>query len=244
MKPLPQKIEACPIIESVLEIRFSSKFPSDAIFGIIYKSIEEDFSGDAPKTLPILQLPEQLRNNDPNLKYQPFYKLSRGNVSLSIGPKTVMFSNLAPYVGWNDWSNFFNNILEKIDETKVFSQVERFGLRYINSFNSNLLQKINIEFKINNKSYYENPLNIRTEIHDDELVKILQLVNVLDPTNKMPDRRTIIDIDCIHNLNQPSDQFFKNYMQLIEHAHNKEKELFFSLLSDELLLSLKPSYGG
>ena len=33
---LPEKINPCPILEAIVEIRFDSKVPHEAIFGIIY----------------------------------------------------------------------------------------------------------------------------------------------------------------------------------------------------------------
>ena len=88
---LPKLIDPCPIIEAIIEIRFESKLISDAIFGVIYNSVKETF----PKTenLPILQIPENIRINDPNLKYNPYYSLLNNNFILQIGPKVVSLIN-------------------------------------------------------------------------------------------------------------------------------------------------------
>jgi len=41
---LPEKIENCPIVEAVFEIRYSSKYPEDAIFGVLYAAVKDFFT--------------------------------------------------------------------------------------------------------------------------------------------------------------------------------------------------------
>ncbi len=44
MIKVPIKIKKCPISEAVFEIRFSSDYPIDAIFGILYGGIKDFFT--------------------------------------------------------------------------------------------------------------------------------------------------------------------------------------------------------
>ena len=94
---LPVSISPCPIQEAVVEIRFSTTKPADAVFGILYAKVNQNFTSTNP--LPILQIPEAIRSQDPNLTYQPHYVLSRGDLNLKIGPKVLVFSCVAPYSG-------------------------------------------------------------------------------------------------------------------------------------------------
>ena len=70
---IPIKLNLCPIIESVFEIRFDSSLDANIVFALIYSKLKDDF----PKveTLPLSELPASMRDADPNLKYQPAYKL-------------------------------------------------------------------------------------------------------------------------------------------------------------------------
>ena len=81
---LPKKITPCPIVEAIVEVRFESDIPEDAIFGVIYSKFKEEYS-DLEKTA-LLQLPEQIRSKDPSLKFKPYYKLRNENFILQIGP--------------------------------------------------------------------------------------------------------------------------------------------------------------
>lgn len=242
MKKLPVEIKICPIKETILEIRYSSKIPSDAIFGSLYGELRPFFDSD-PQSLPILQLPEAIRRQDPSLKYKAHHQFKKDNLILSIGPDVLVFSNISPYVGWGRWSNFFYEILKKLLKIDVLDKVERVGLRYINIFDDNIFDKVDCEIKIIDDILTGQSTNLRTEILDENIIKVLQIGNsVTMMSDNNPVHGSIIDIDCLMNIDDTSD-FFKSYHDIIEYAHNKEKELFFSLLKKEFLEALKPIYG-
>ena len=72
---LPIRIEACPLIDALIEFRFEAAITKSAVFGIIYNLIKEEYRGNVIN-LPILQIPEQIREVDPNLKF----KIGRAHV--------------------------------------------------------------------------------------------------------------------------------------------------------------------
>jgi uncharacterized protein (TIGR04255 family) len=240
---LPDHIDSCPIAESVLEIRYNSILPSDAIFGIIYSKIMNYFSGAKPESLPILQIPEAVRQNDPNLIYQAHYKLFKKNLGMTIGPRSIVFSCLKPYVGWESWNSFFIPILNDIGDTGVFTQIERLGLRYINIFQGNILDKINLNLVIGSKQVVEESTNIRSELLEDGFIKILQIVNRV--AVQIPPKTingSLIDIDCVKLLNVDFESFISEFPRLIDLAHMYEKQLFFGLLTPSYLSSMNPVY--
>ena len=242
---LPDKIKKCPITESVFEIRYTSEMPVDAIFGILYAAIKDIFTKD-PTPLPILQLPEKIRVQDPNFKYQPCHKLEKDNFILSIGPRVLTFSNQSPYTGWNEWSKFFYEVISNIQKSKVINKIERLGLRYINFFEGNIFEKTKIEIKIDKNILKEESTNLRTEIIQNDIVQILNIGNSVNiKCGNSSKIGSIIDIDCLYNFKDPFD--FTNgqsYRDIIEKLHAKEKELFFTLLKEAFLKELIPIYGG
>ncbi len=241
MKTIPKKLGICPIEESVFEIRFSTDFPSDAVFGIIFSSVKEFFSKNALQQLPIQQIPEQIRMQDPNLKYQAVHKLVKDNLSLSIGPRTIIFGNNREYIGWTNWSAFFNSILDEIENTEILSNVERIGLRYINIFNKNILRNTKIELCLNETQLLDETSNLRTELMDSGFIKILQIGNSVNiVSNNIQKKGSIIDIDCIYNFK--NEKFFDSYSELVNIAHNMEKDLFFNLLNDDFIDEMEPLY--
>ena len=102
MVNLPKKIAPCPIVEAILEIRFNSSLPEDAIFGVLYNQFKDEY----PKfeQLPILQLPAAVRSQDPNLRYSQHYKTMQDHFVLQVGPRSFSISNVETYVGWETFS--------------------------------------------------------------------------------------------------------------------------------------------
>src|SRR5437870_4231239 len=123
---LPQKIELCPIIEAVVEIRFEASIFRNAVFGIVYNSLKDQFSGEVEK-LPILQIPENLLQSDPSFQYKPYYKITKGNYALQIGPDVISISCLNPYSGWKEYSQLIFQILENFSKLNIIKKVERLG---------------------------------------------------------------------------------------------------------------------
>lgn len=243
LQRLPKSITPCPIEEAVLEIRFSSQFPSDAIFGIIYNRIKNYFKGIAPVGLPILQIPEAVRASDPNLLYQAHYRIFKDNLGMTIGPRSLIFSNLRPYESWKTWKEFFTPIIFDIRDTGIVNEIERIGLRYINILEDNVLSNINLNLQIASKNIIKESSTIRTELVEDGFIKILQVGNMVSiQTPSQLVTSSLIDIDCVKNLGIDSDTFYKEFNELIENAHNLGKKLFYSLLKPEYLSSFSPIY--
>ena len=125
MNQLPKKISPCPIKEVICEIRFHSNLPEEAIFGVLYSKLQTEYT--KVERLPILQLPQVVRSQDPNLNYAPHYKLSNKNTIILIGPKVFSLANVGEYVGWHHFSNTIYKTHEKVKDV-VISNIQRVSL--------------------------------------------------------------------------------------------------------------------
>ncbi len=241
MEKLPRKISPCPIVEAVVELRFDSNIPSDAIFGIIYNEIRTEF----PKVekLPILQVPEAIRSKDPNLIYQAHYALRQDKFIFKIGPKVLTFSNINKYMGWEILFPKVVAIIRKINETKVIENAERIGIRYVNLFKSSILEKIHLDIKLIGEDVVEGTTNLRTELTDGDYLKIINIGNNIKVTSKdYNGSGSLIDIDCIYEFSQSESDYFNEYEKVINEGHEIEKRTFFSLLKDDFLAEFNPEY--
>ncbi len=237
---IPKKIDICPIVDSVVELRFESNIFPNAVFGLIFNSLKDEY----PKVekLPILQLPEQLRDADPNFKYKAHYKiLSDDGYSVQIGSDVIVIGAPTPYPGWDKFSGKIYFVINEILKLNIIDRVIRLGLRLINFFDINIFDQVNLNISINEEPL--NPTNtvLRTEIYKENFHNTLQIANnttrIIDSKNVVG---SIIDIDTFKNYSGTSfNSIFKNE---IESAHNVEKEIFFSLLKEDFLNSLKPTY--
>ena len=102
-KRIPLSIDPCPILEAIVELRYESNGPEEASFGLIYGQIKSEFGQDVTH-LPILQLPEQIRAGNAQLKHQAHYSLQGDGYQLRIGPHVLAFIQNSPYNGWKSFS--------------------------------------------------------------------------------------------------------------------------------------------
>lgn len=232
---LPKAITPCPIVEALVEIRFTTKIHPSAIFGMIYNVLQVDF----PKveSLPILQLPEVVRANDPNFKFKPHYRVSSQSFVTQIGPDVLTISSSPDYSGWGDFSKQIFSILNRVEKIGIVDSVTRFGIRYINFFNNDIFNDIDLKITIGKDDIAYNNTIIRTEIEQVPYSSTLQVANNANHNGRLG---SIIDIDT-HTESNLVD-FFKNKESLIAGAHAKEKELFYSMLKDSFLETLNPIY--
>lgn len=238
---MPVSISPCPVQEAVVEIRFSTSKPPDAVFGILYSKVQEKFTTTNP--LPILQIPEAIRSQDPNLTYQPQYVLSQGNFNLKIGPKVLGFSCTAPYTGWKQFYSFVTEIIETTKDTGVIESPERLGLRYVNFFPRPVLDILALGIQFGELQVSKEPTYLRTEFKQDDFDKIVSITNNMSIS--LPGETvlgSLVDIDCVHTFSRNTCDFYAVYDSIINRGHFMEKQAFFELLAPDFLATLDPKY--
>ena len=77
MQILPKKLKKEPLIDAVFEVRFTSAFPAGGVLpGLLFGNLDGD---KKIEQLPLLQLPQVIRDADPNLRFAPLSRLDWGN---------------------------------------------------------------------------------------------------------------------------------------------------------------------
>jgi uncharacterized protein (TIGR04255 family) len=237
MTALPISIDPCPIIEAIFEIRFSSAYPGDAIFGIIYNQFKDEFQNTEP--LPILQLPAAIRMQDPNLKFAPHYKLVSKDFLIQIGPNVFSLINVKNYSGWNVFSKKIRETYEKIISLNIIEKHDRTALRYINLFQElNIFDHSMLQCRLGDQIFGKDRINFTAEVPYEYGVSNLKVVNFAEIfiENKVLNG-SIVDIDT-----QVATEKCSSIVDAIECAHHAEKNLFFNLLKKDFLDSLSPEY--
>jgi uncharacterized protein (TIGR04255 family) len=238
MNKLPTKISPCPIIEATVELKFSSTLPKGAIFGIIYNTLKDTF-GTVEK-LPTAMLPNEIIENDPNLKYKALYKLTDGHFNVQVGNDVISIHSPNNYVRWETFLQKIIPFFDKINHAEIVDKTESLVLRYLNFFEIDIYKNINLHVQMLDKPYESNNLVVRTESWEGLFIKILQIANNVTVTNALGQKQgSLLDIACV--LHNP-DNLFSNIKEIISQAHQIEKELFFGLLKREFLETLKPEY--
>jgi uncharacterized protein (TIGR04255 family) len=236
---IPKKITPCPIVDCSIELRFRTSVEPGAVFGIGYSVFKNEYPN--VEKMPILNVPEQIRLVDPNMVYQPWYRLRNGGLVLSIGPKRVGLGKAGEYPGWPLFSNHLHRMIETLRGLGIADEIERVGLRYINFFDFDIFDKIKLVVSINDISVTSNQTLVRVAIPGRRYKSQMHVTNqasvIVEGTNRTG---SIIDIDTF--LETDLKDFFQNSTSIIEEGHSEEKEVFFSLPKKEFLQTLNPEY--
>jgi len=236
---LPRNLKSCPIIDALVEIRFETTLNPNAVFGLIYGALINDYPGEV-ESLPILQVPEVVRINDPALKFKPLYKIINKEVVIQIGNDMLSISSAIPYIGWETFQNHISKIINVVYEKKIISRVFRLGHRYVNFFDFDILDKVTLSFQMTGGYSAEN-VQITTQVQDGNFESTIQFSNTAIFNSRGTQKKgSIIDIDTFRNYE--GNKFLESIVPEIDSAHIAEKKLFFSLLKPKFIEDLSPVY--
>ena len=217
----PKKVKNCPILEAIIELRFVSS-KEDAIVGLIHSKIE----GNYPKIerTPIADLPRNIIENDINLKFKPLFKLAHktNTFTILVGPRVITLSILSQYPGWEMISKEMSKITAILDDLKIVEKYTRIGLRYINSFDENILPNTNISLGLHDKTmrHYEE-ISLKLNIPTKDFTRKLLIANNAR-ISSIPKEKSIIDIDV--SMKNPDKN---TLLSFINEAHQLEKNVFY-----------------
>lgn len=230
-----KRIYPCPIIESTIQINCTFAVDQDVVVGLIYTLLNENNVSNklTIEKLPILNLPIDIRRNDPNLRDKPWYKINFGEYYILLGLFGVAFGVNPPYDSWESFKAFSVRVFNVLKGT-VIRGLSAITLKYLNFFpNVNIFEKINCSLILNGTPISVIPTIFRTEIPEDKFIKIFQIANGAHLQNQalsINNDGSLIEIS-LFTRNASLDNFEK----IIEDAHCFEKKSFFELLSDEYL---------
>lgn len=236
---IPKRIANCPILEALAELRFEPSVPEDAVFGLVYNAVRADFP--TVENLPASQIPDFVKNVDPNLKFAPHYKMTKGDFIFQIGPRAVSLSNANKYAGWDVFSKNIYHMIDKMLSANVLKSISRIGLRYINYFPQNIFDSSNLCFSLGEKQLGQFNSTITTEIQDGEFTNVLRVSN--NAQLQMQAKQisgSVVDIDTVMAGQIEVDR--ETLIRVIENAHVAEKKLFFTFLRPDFIETLSPEY--
>ncbi len=255
-KPYPKSLNNPPLLEMIVEFRFVTSLPEEALFGLYYPVIKEQFSSYTP--LPIMNIPLEVRRTDPALRHQPQYHFfnPKDSISLLIGSKTLTFKyerfidgDEYAYKGWkNHIAKFISKLAKRIFQVIEINEIERIGMRYIDFLDNIKLQEyITPSFNFPNRGLER--IQITCSIKEDE---ILHTINLSDSAEfkhfvnnnlEIHKQGSLIDIDSEY---QPKDKdnFLENIDNILTQMHDGNKNLFYEIMKNDLVEMYKPIYEG
>lgn len=142
------------------------------------------------------------------------YKLVSSNYSAQVGNDVISFHISNNYPGWKEFSKNIFQFYERIIATDVISKVDSFAIRYLNFFELNIFDKINLSVNLNSEPYDSDNIVIKTEKKEGEFISVMQIANNVNlHRNNDSFKGSLLDISC--TLNRPNN-FFDDWKTDIE----------------------------
>jgi uncharacterized protein (TIGR04255 family) len=238
---LPTKIDD-PILEAGVEIRFTTSYPHEAIFGLLYNKIRDKYPLN--ERLPIVQMPEEARFSIPALQFQPYYRFKnpQTNYVVQVGASMLSVSVLRPYAGWRALFAETNYVIEQLNSLNIINLVQRCSLKYIDVFGADIFSAIKLNISAEPFEIRSSEMMFQSVFRRGEFQCLLQLNNavqiVMDGRNIT--NGSLLDLEAIRDTKEID--FFSDYTSILNAAHQAQKEIFFSLLKEDVLNTLNPTY--
>lgn len=245
---LPTKLGKEPLIDVVCGVSFDSDTPAETLLpGLLLQKLV----GKQTKfeTLPMAQLPQVLRDNDPNLKNAPLMRIVVDErFTVLIGSKWMGVGCQMPYAGWSVFSEMIQTVFKVLEDVPSVNGVDQHSLKYVDFIKSQggteSLSRFNLKIEIASRKLSNQTTHLRTEIDEPPF---LHAVTIMYPAiATQPDGVAIdgvlVDVDTHRIERFTLNEFLMQLPNLLEEIHTANKTFFFNLLSETGLQELEPLY--
>lgn len=247
-KRLPKKITPDPIVEAVIGIRFVPAVDPEVVFHFAkQEGLLKDCFGDVEE-LPIYQLPPSIRNTEPDFKYAPYYRLKgKGEFSdylVQIGPRVLSIVTAGAYTGSEDFLAKACRLFSSLQSLKIIDKIERLGIRYINFFEENIFNNINLNLSLPRYDLFHENTSVQMELPKEGRFGLtLRLATAAKVYLKKTNEEklgSVLDVDAY--TTDLDDNWVRNLGDLLKEGHLVEKSFFYELITDDFLQSFKVEY--
>ena len=251
IKKQPTTLGKCPIVEAVIEFRFSDH-KIDELFSMIFSVLQSEFNYVRNDSL--FSIPESIRSEDENLKYQNHYLFKKENFLIGISPCKMSFSLVSTYTGWETFLSTVQDIFQNKLHFDTKLNIQSIGIKYIDFFPSiDMFENLTIQCdtpkhiqedntKKHTKKYlfdYVSPENF------DIALKIFNNMELNAQELSQADLQqkntgSIIDLDIRASILPKQD--WNETIKQLEKIHTKNKSIFYDLIKEDFLKTLEPIY--
>jgi uncharacterized protein (TIGR04255 family) len=239
LERLPTRISPCPIVEAVLEVRFTTEEPWSLLPGLLAPLIRQKY----PKTLnlPLSDFSEQARKTNVDLIHQPLIQFVGNPFTIQLGPRVFSLISNQRYPGWTPIFEEMKWLLEIVHHANFITEGERLGLRYIDFFQHDLFQHLILQVQSGGLQVAGTEMSLVTAFERDGFSSRLLIANnALVRSGDTSAKGSVFDLDL--HLSAADFELFENGLDCFQRAHQINKEVFFGLLAPDFLSALNPEY--
>lgn len=226
------------VVECIFDILFETDYVAESFFSIISKVDNYD---NIIK-LPLSQLPEAIRKNDPNLKNQPLYEITSDknkDYKVTLGDNVIGIAIVDNYTSWNH--SFFPQIktlFQEVLNSKKINKIKRMGLRYVNFLvDENIFETGKIKVIINEGETVDKKLFLRVESAIDS-INYNKVITNNTAYKGSSNLGSIIDIVTSNEVTISDTDNIDYIFDLINKLHEVNENKFKEVISDEYITKL------
>jgi len=248
---IPKKISPDHIKQSVIAIRYASSIDFEIALGMFFNALDETYIyTNRPLNIKINERLTAVNFSDSGLMFNNSSLFFNDKIKIEIQKNSIIFNCLDEYISWINYAPEIKKALGQLLNAKVIDSFNGIGVRYISHYpNVDLKNCINFNFTFGMPNVISKSYSFKSEFDLSGDVAIINLHNKMPLfDNKFENNQpvtipvSIVDIDIIgKNVAFRKDEL-DNFMEKISALHQKEKEIFFTLLKDDFLLTLNPIY--
>ncbi len=238
--PLPSRIDPCPIVEAVFEVRFVSTQPWVTMPGLLFAMIRERYPEQLD--LPLAQLPETIRRENPALQHQPLLQFTGKDFIVRLGPRVFSLNTKSGiYPGWTAIRSELEWLLERLSRSGLVRETERLGVRYIDFLAGDIFTGLKLGLHVEEKPLLGVQTGVTVVLRRGALALRLQVNNdAIATLPGGPEAGSVLDMDAWYGSLDAS--VFENGLARFDEAHLAIKKVFFGLLRPELLARFNATY--
>lgn len=232
---MPVSLEHDGLKDAVVSVNYVSdynvRYISQNILAAINSNNDDPFEEIPTKDKSVAN--ESLSYKDSNdkiLMVNPIYRIL-------VSEDRVTFNFTKKYPGWNSYSNLIKIVLNSIGQVKLRGVY----LQYMSCFeNTDIFQELDGTIKLNqlpnfNGSVFNFSCNCNKE--DEQIAEA-----TIKLTNNKQIQNSSVSIIEVAIVGKIGDYHLEECLQLLSECHKFEKHLFFLLLSEKFINTLKPHY--
>jgi len=245
---LPSKLAKEPLIDVIFEVRFTGSVPGTTLLpGLLFNKIT-GITNIEP--LSASQLPQSIRDGDPNLQFAPLNRLSWGDFAILVGDRSLSVGCKMPYPGWTRFKAAILEVVEVFRNAPFVTTIDRYALKYVDFFETGsdlkkAVEQFDISLRLGKHQLSAENTMIRIEISRPpylHAVQIMTLANIQAP-GMVGRSGAVLDVDTLV-VESFGDvpTLLADFAARLDAIHWANKEVFFESLNNTALEELGPSY--
>jgi len=241
-KQLPSKITPDNLRDAIVDIRFLPKVPESAVVGYLHQLLSKAFEvidhSRARRTIPILPGIEMLTVADRH----PVY--TNDEVRIIAQDNQLFFNIAGTYPGWDAYFKTIKSVLRDVFGAGIIDSFGKVGLRYISEHpNTSVFDCLKGSFSILKLAQPLQTTQIRSELSDGHYKAVINLRDNFpkqDKKTQTVDYFSLIDIDMQYH--GPQTNNLESLLEIVNIAHEKEKQIFFGIVTEEFVKQRNPEF--